>query len=253
MNCVLRLCACIIAAATLLALVPPAAAATIDVSAAASLSDVLRELATQYERASGNRVRLNFGASSTLARQIEAGAPADVFLSADEEKMNRLERLGRIDAPTRRSFLSNRLVIVVADDSATRISSSRDLLRPSFRRIALAEPSTVPAGIYGKEHFQRLGIWRPIEKKVVPLENVRAALAAAAAGNVDAAVVYATDAASNRRVRVAFEIPIGETPEIRYPFALVTGAKKEAALAFLDFLGSKESKKTFRRFGFVIR
>jgi molybdate transport system substrate-binding protein len=231
----------------------PARSETIHVSAAASLAEVVTNLSARFERTTGHRVKLNFGGSSTLARQIEAGAPADVFLSADDEKMARLERLGRIVASTRRDFLGNRLVIVVADDSRAGISSSRDLLSNRFRRIALAEPSTVPAGIYARQHFEGIGIWSGIAKKVVPSASVRAALAAAAAGNVDAAVVYATDPLSSDRVKVACEIPLNETPRIRYVFAAVRGPKETIARGFLEFLASDASQRTFRRYGFLVK
>lgn len=188
-------------------------AAEVKVSAAASLTDALRELATSYEKQSGDTVLFNLGASSTLARQIQEGAPADVFFSADEEKMNGLER-GHLAPGTRRSLLSNSLVVVVAADGPLRMSAIRDLAQPRFRALALAEPQTVPAGIYAKEYLRKIGLWSVVIDRVIPTENVRAALAAVESGNVEAGIVYKTDALISRKVRVAWEVPRGEGPDI---------------------------------------
>ncbi|HEX7155295.1 MAG TPA: molybdate ABC transporter substrate-binding protein [Thermoanaerobaculia bacterium] len=221
----------------------PLRAADIRVYAAASLTDALQEIATTYERQSGDRIRFNFGGSSVLARQIEHGAPADVFLSADEEKMNALERRGLILASTRVSVLSNTLVVV-----GDNIRNVHDLA--NARRIALAEPSSVPAGIYAREYLRKAGVWQRIAPKVVPTESVRAALAAVASGNVDAAIVYRTDALSSKRLRIAYEVPRAVGPRISYPFALVKGAKPRAT-RFLTYLRSPAARAVFARHGFL--
>jgi len=237
----------------LLLLAFPLAAAEIRVSAAASLTDVLRELGTRYERKSGDRILFNLGASSTLAQQIEFGAPADIFLSADDEKMDRLVSKSLIDAASRTTFLGNRLVIVVPDDSRIKLKSSKDLAISRVRRIALAEPLTVPAGIYAKAHLERAGIWKLIEPKVVPVQNARAALAVTESGNVDAAFVYETDARGSRKVRIAVRIAVADTPPIRYPFALTRSSKNPAeARRFLSYLASPEARKVFVKYGFVV-
>lgn len=234
-------------AALLLAL--PLAAAEVRVLAAASLTDALQEIGRDYERRSGDRVVFSFGGSSMLARQIEAGAPADLFLSADEEKMNALARRGLIDPRTRVSVLSNRLVIVVPRRGGRKLGNPRDLVH--CRRIAIAEPSTVPAGIYARQYLQALGIWSAVARKVVPTENVRAALAAVAAGNVDAAIVYRTDAHIQKKVRVAHEVRNG--PRISYPFAaLARAGEPVAARRFLAHLGSPSARDTFARHGFDV-
>jgi molybdate transport system substrate-binding protein len=237
----------------LLLLTIPLRAAEIRVLAAASLTDALGELSATYERRTGDRVILQFGASSLLARQIEAGAPADLFLSADEEKMNLLEQQGEIDSATRVSVLSNRLVIVVADGKA--LTHPRQLTDRAITSIALAEPSSVPAGIYAKAYLQKLGIWKAVAGKVIPTENVRAALGAVRSGNADAAIVYRSDVMTEKNVRVAYEVPRTDSPHISYPVAVLRHAEHPAAARrFLGWLCSKEAAAVFARLGFdVIR
>lgn len=230
----------------------PARAADLTVFAAASLTDALEEIGTAYERAGGGKVALNLGASSTLARQIQEGAPADLFLSADEAKMDALEKRGLILAGTRRSVLSNTLVIVVPADTPSKIASPKDLA--GVRTLALAEPQSVPAGLYAREYLTRLGLWDKVAGKVVPTENVRAALAAVEAGNADAAIVYKTDAGISKRVKVACEVPLAEGPKISYPFAVVAESKqKAAAKRFLAYLESEPALAVFRKHGFLVR
>jgi molybdate transport system substrate-binding protein len=207
------------------------------------LSDALQEIAARYPE----KIVFNFAASSTLARQIDEGAPADLFISADEEKMDALQQKKLIVAATRKSLLSNTLVIVT---DGMVIRHPRDLLRA--RRIALAEPSTVPAGIYARKYLQNIKLWDRIQPKVIPTENVRAALAAVEAGNADAAIVYKTDV--SKKVRLAYEITEPEAPTISYAFAVTTEAQNpEAARRFLDYLASKSASDVFRRHGFIVK
>lgn len=224
------------------------------VFAAASLTDALKEIAASWEIAGGESVVFNFAASSLLARQIREGAPADLFLSADEAQMDGLERAGLVVPGTRRSVLSNTLVAVVPKDSALRIASARDLAGKGVERLALAEPTSVPAGVYSKKFFERVGIWDALAPKVVPTENARATLAAVESGNVDAGIVYRTDAAISKHVRIAFEIPAAMGPAISYPFALVKGAPRETeARRFLAYLGSPAARAVFVRYGFLVK
>lgn len=228
-------------------------AAEVTVFAAASLTDSLKSIAVDYQRRSGDKIILNFGASSTLARQIEEGAPADIFFSADEAKMDGLAAKGLIVKETRRSRLSNVLVIVVAKEEGALISSPGDLATPKVERLALAEPRTVPAGIYAKQYLQKQNLWAALESKVVPLENVRAALAAVEAGNAEASIVYRTDAAISRKVKVAYEVPWQDSPPIRYPMALVKDAPQTAsARRFLRHLETNEAGRIFEAFGFLL-
>ena len=208
----------------------------VHVYAAASLTDALREIGAAYERQTGERVVFNFAGSSALARQIRQGAPADLFLSADEAKMD------AVAAAERTSVLSNTLVIV-----GSGIRTPHDLVG---RRVALAEPSSVPAGIYAREYLTRIGIWSAVAPNVVPTANVRAALAAVESGNVDAAIVYRTDA----RRGFACEIPRSDGPRISYPFAVLRDADNPAgARRFLAYLTSRPSLAVFERHGFLIR
>ena len=226
----------------------------ITVFAAASLTDSLKQIAADYEKTSGDKIVFNFVASSTLARQIEAGAPADLFFSADEAQMDRLAKQGLIDPATRKDRLGNSLVVVVPDDSSLQIKSASDLTNADVKQIALADPRAVPAGVYAKAWLEKLRLWPAIEPKVVPTENVRAALAAVASGNVDAGVVYKTDAAISKRVKIAYEVPRADGPDIRYPMALVKGSPQpEAAKKFLDYLASEEAGQVFARYGFLLR
>src|SRR4051812_766230 len=185
-------------------LVESAAGAEILVHAAASLTDALHEIGIAYEKSSDEHILFNIGASSLLARQISEGAPGDLFISADEEKMDQLEEKNLIDKSSRAALLSNTLVIVTSNDLKQSLRNPKELL--NLKRIALAEPTTVPAGIYARKYLTQIGLWEKIHDHVIPTENVRAALAAVESGNVDAGIVYKTDAAISKKVRVAFEV-----------------------------------------------
>ena len=240
-------------AIALLLLGMPLHAATVMVFAAASLTDSLRELSTAYEARTGDKVVFNLAGSGSLARQIEEGAPADLFISADETSMNHLEKTGRLVTKTRRGLLSNRLVIVVPADSALSITSVRNLAEPRVKRVAFGEPRTVPAGSYTQEYLEKRGLWAEVRRKGVPCESVRAVLAAVESGNVDAGVVYRTDAAISKRVRVAVEVPAQEGPKIIYPMALVRDSKQPAgAKQFLDYLCSDPAGEVFKKHGFIV-
>jgi molybdate transport system substrate-binding protein len=237
----------------LLVVAIPIHAATITVFAAASLTDALKEIAPAYEKQTGDKIVFNFGASSLLARQIEEGAPADVFFSADEAKMDGLEKRGLIVTTTRKSRLSNTLVIVVASDSTLKITSAADLASPPVKRIALADPKAVPAGVYSKAYLEKLKLWTAVESKVVPTENVRAALAAVESGNIEVGMVYKTDAGISKKVKVAYEIPMKEGPAISYPVAVVKDSKNlEAARKLVDYLDSSDTTPVFEKFGFIV-
>jgi len=227
-------------------------AAEIHVFAAASLTDVLKEITSTYEKSSGDKVVFNFAGSNFLARQIEAGAPADIFFSADEAQMDRLEKKNLVVTETRRNRLSNSLVIVVAADSGIRIGSANDLSKTEIKRIALADPAGVPAGIYAKAFLEKENLWQALSPKIVPTENVRGALAAVESGNVEAAIVYKTDAAISRKTKIAFEIPVGKTPPIHYPVALLKDSRQpDAAKKFINYLFSSDATALFQKYGFI--
>jgi molybdate transport system substrate-binding protein len=224
-------------------------AAELTVFAAASLSDALKEISSAYEKSTGDRVSFNFAASSTLARQIQEGARADLFFSADEEKMDQLEKKNLIRKESRRSILSNSLVIAVSPESSVATPADLRLVR----RIALAEPNSVPAGIYAKKYLEQEHLWADLKAKIIPTENVRAALDAVESGNADAAIVYKTDAAISKKVRVGYEVPANTGPRISYALAILTEARNvPAAEKFWQYLQTSTAAKTFAKFGFVV-
>ncbi|MBP8962971.1 MAG: molybdate ABC transporter substrate-binding protein [Opitutaceae bacterium] len=236
---------CILCAAT-------ARAAEINVFAAASLSDVFTELAPQFTAATGHTLRFNFGASGALARQIKEGAPADAIFSADELRVDQLEKAGLLRPGTRRTLLANSLVVVVGIEEVAPVSTLPDLAKPGVRRIAIGEPATVPVGTYTKEHLQKTKLWSQVIDKCVPLDNVRAVLAAVESGNADAGFVYKTDALISKKVRIAIEIPRESGPSITYPGAVLKEARQpEAATAFLDWLAGPAAQAAFAKYGFA--
>jgi len=223
------------------------------VFAAASLTDSLQEIADDYMKTSADKVVFNFGSSGMLARQIHEGAPADIFFSADQAEMDSLEKQDLIVSGSRRNRLSNSLVIIVPSDSKLTIASAKDLTQSAIKRIALADPQTVPAGIYSRKYLEKLALWQTISPKIIPTANVRAALAAVESGNVEAGLVYKTDAAISTKVKVAFAVPPGDGPDIVYPMALVKGAKNaDTARQFLDYLATPAAGRVFEKFGFLL-
>jgi molybdate transport system substrate-binding protein len=229
-------------------------AADIYVSAAASLTDVLKEIAIPYEKQSGDNILFNFAASSVLARQIEEGAPADLIFSADEAKLDALAKEGLLMPETRKSVLSNTLVIVVPNDSTVNFNSAKDLAGADIKKIAVGEPSSVPAGIYAKEYLEKLGVWQSVEDKIVPVESVRAALAAVESGNVDAGIVYKTDALISKKVKMAYEVPASEGPAISYSLAVLKDAKSpDAAKKFAAYIESAPAEEVFQKYGFLLK
>ena len=223
------------------------------VSAATSLTDVLTEIVGLYEEGGAAvRVELNFAGSNTLARQIIAGAPVDLFLSANVEEMRRVEAAGRVRPGGADVLLSNQLVVVTPDDQPAPPRQLADLLEEGVRRVAIGDPEAVPAGVYARQYLEARGLWDDLAGKLIPTRSVRAALAAVEMGNVDAAFVYRTDAAVAPRAVVAFEIPLAEAPAIAYPVAVIDGGASAEAAAFLEFLRSAPVRAVFERAGFIV-
>jgi molybdate transport system substrate-binding protein len=220
------------------------------VFAAASTTEALQEAGRAFSQEHGHTVEFAFGASSDLARQAVAGAPADAFLSADTVRLDQVEKAGLVQAGTRTELLSNRLVVVVPVDSKHQVASAADLRM--MKRLSLADPAAVPAGLYAKAWLEKARVWKELEPRVVPALDVRAALSAVEAGRVDAGVVYATDAAMSKRVRVVFSLPETEGPRIVYPVAALSGGKAPAAgAAFVRFLRGDTARRIFERHGFL--
>jgi molybdate transport system substrate-binding protein len=232
----------------------PAAAETLTVFAAASLKDALDENVRAYQVGTGDKIVVSYAASSALAKQIESGAPADLFISADLDWMDYLERRGLVKVDTRRNLLGNRLVLVAPADS--RISVKIEPGFPLARalgdgRLAMANPDAVPAGKYGKAALEALGVWKDVAPKVVGAENVRAALVLVSRGEAPLGIVYRTDAAVEPKVRIVAEFPENSHPAIIYP-AAVTATGKSAAGALLESLTKPAARAVFRKYGFQI-
>jgi molybdate transport system substrate-binding protein len=223
------------------------------VSAAASLTDVLKEISSGHRAKSKHTVKFNFGPSSGLARQIEEGAPADIFFSADLPQMDNLDKKNLLEPGTRKNLLSNQLVIIVPADSKLALSSPKDLLKADVKKIALAEPSSVPVGVYTSKYLTDEGLWNQLKSKIVPVQDVRATLASVESGNVEAGFVYKTDAAVSKKVKIVYEVPIDKGPKIVYPVAIVKESRrKDAARDFLNYLLTSGSKDLFKKYGFVV-
>lgn len=235
-----------------LALAAAAHAAELTVFAAASLTNALREIAPAYEKASGDRLRFNFGASGALSRQIREGAPADLFFSADQLRADQLEKAGLLLAGTRRAVLANTLVLVVNAETPAPVNAFADLAKTDVGRIAIGEPRTVPAGSYAKTYLESRELWSAVLEKAVPLDNVRAVLAAVETGNTDAGIVYKTDALVSKRVKIAAEVSLSAGLDITYPAAVLKdSAHPEAARALLAYLAGEEAGAVFARHGFL--
>ena len=221
------------------------------VSVAASVHDALAEVAERYGAETGVTISLNPGGSNTLARQIVEGAPAALFLSADELQMDVVEKAGRIVGGTRTRLLTNELVVVAPADGAD-FSLAR-LLEGRVTRLAMGEPSAVPAGVYGRRWLEHEGAWGRLRTKVVPFPTVRAVLSAVEAGRVDAGIVYRTDAMS-ARVRVVARVSAKEHSylDISLPAAVLRGPAESEARRFLEFLKGPLAREIFTRRGFGI-
>ncbi|MEZ5275733.1 MAG: molybdate ABC transporter substrate-binding protein [Opitutaceae bacterium] len=223
------------------------------VFAASSMADVLSEIGRDFESAHDVKVRFNFAASSILARQIASGAPADVFLSADEAKMDQLERQEWLVAGSRIRLLGNQLVLIAPVGQSLVVDSFAALARPEVTRIALADPRSVPAGIYAREYLEDIGLWDVVESKVIPLANVRATLSAVESGNVEAGMVYRTDAVRSTRVRVCAVVPLTDGPVIAYPVAQIRrDVPHPMAGLFVASLFEPSAAGVFQRHGFRV-
>jgi len=236
-----------VATVLLLVLALPAAAAEVTLFAAASLKTALDRLAPAAKIATGHELRLVLAGSSALARQIQKGAPADLFVSANEDWMDLLEADGLLARGTRRDLLTNTLVLVGTDPVPVALA---DLPRAlGGARLAMALVDAVPAGIYGKAALASLGLWDSLSPRVAQADNVRGALALVAAGEAPLGVVYATDALAEPRVTVLARFPEGTHPPIRYPVAAIAPVSP-AAQEVLDWLGSPEARAIFAENGF---
>jgi len=224
------------------------------VLAAASLKDALDEIAFLYQKEKQVVPVIAYGSSAALARQIESGAPADIFISADLDWMDYVEKKNLLAPGTRRNLLGNRLVLIAPAKQPVKLQPAAGF--PIAKalgngRIALAEPNSVPAGRYAKAAFEKLGVWDQVAPRVAAAENVRAALALVSRGETPLGVVYQTDANAERGVMVAGVFPADSHPPIVYPVAALKGAK-EGTAKFLEFLSRPQSRAIFEKHGFAV-
>lgn len=236
--------------AAALALAEQPARNTITVSAAVSLTEALEAVARAYQAAGGGTVRLNFAGSNVLARQIVSGAPVDLFISADELQLDVAARAGAIDVSTRVDLLGNRLAIFTLPGREVRDPAA--LSGSAFRRIAIGDPAAVPAGVYARKFLEAVGLWAAVQPKLVPVSNVRAAVAAVENGSAEAAIAYETDVSGMKTARAALVISGAAAPRIVYPAAIVSASPNRAgAERFLAFLSGPEATAIFRQHKFV--
>lgn len=248
-----RLQASLLAVLLVLGLNSPVAAADVTVFAAASLKEAMDMQARAFEASTGDKVIVSYGASNALARQIEAAAPADVFISADIDWMDYLDRLRLLAPNTRINLLRNTLVLIAPASSTVALK-----VGPGFalaaalgkERLAMANPDSVPAGKYGKAALESLRIWSGVEKQVARAESVRAALALVSRGEAPFGIVYATDALADKGVRVVDAFPPGSHPPIIYPAAVIAGSKSTASRRLLQYLHSPAARGVWEKHGF---
>lgn len=225
------------------------------VSAAASLTDVMKELAADYEKEHPNvRIVFNFGSSGALQQAIENGGETDLFFSAAPKQMNALEQAGLLLEGTRRDLLENEVVLIVPKDGGKDLSDFQQVTAADIQHIALGEPKGVPVGQYSEEVFTKLGILDAVKAKAVYGSDVRQVLSWVEDGEAECGVVYATDAAGSDKVRVAAKAPAGTHKPVIYPAAVLKAAKQaDAARDFLAFTASDSSRKLFEKYGFEVK
>jgi molybdate transport system substrate-binding protein len=234
---------------------PAAQPVELTISAAASPKDALAEIKTGYEKKNPTvKLVYNLGGSGALQKQIEQGAPADIFISAAPKQMNDLEAKNLVNKATRKNLVENKLVLVVPENSALGLSKFEDITSAKVEKFSMGETATVPAGQYGQQVLQKLGLWDKVKDKAVFAKDVRTVLTYVSTGNVEAGIVYKTDAVSpGAKVKIAAVAPEGSHQPIIYPVAILSGAKQgKAAEDFLAYLAGPEAKAVFEKYGFTM-
>lgn len=226
----------------------------LNISAAASLKDAMLEIQKLYFHKQPNiKINLNFGSSGALQTQIEQGAPADLFISAATQQMDALEKKDLIKKGTRKDILANQLVMIVPKDSALNLKDFKDLGQDKVKKIGIGAPESVPAGQYAQQTFKYLNIWNKLQGKMVYGTDVRAVLTYVETGNVDAGIVYKTDALISDKIKVVVAAPAGSHDPIVYPAAILSNSvQPKEAFDLLTFLTAPEGKAVFEKFGFVV-
>jgi len=247
----------IVLALAILACVGSVRAQNVTVFAAASLTDAMNEILKAYGTRPGLDVRGSYGSSATLARQIESGAPADIFFPADEEWMDYLDRRSLIESGTRVSRLGNRLVLVAPAGASRRVEIRKGLdigaLLGAGGRLATGDPASVPVGRYAQQALTWLGQWAALEPRIARADNVRVALAYVERGEAPLGIVYSTDAAISRGVRIVGAFPAESHPPISYPVAIVAKRGSAPVREFRAYLLGAEAAAVFQRYGFSVR
>lgn len=235
---------------------PPAAPQQVEltVSAAVSLKDALTEIQANYRKKSPNvKLVFNLGASGSLQKQIEQGAPADIFISAAPKQMDELEAKNMVHKATRKNLVENKLVLIVPEKSTLGLAKFEDLTKSGVERLGVGEPAVVPAGQYAQQVLQKMGLWDRLKDKIVYAKDVRTVLAYVETGNVEAGIVYKTDAAVSTKVKIAATAPEGTHKPVIYPAAVLTASKQQkAAEEFLAYLAGPEGKAVFEKYGFAM-
>ena len=234
------------------------AATDLTVFAAASTTNALTEIAKFYEAGGNGKVALSFASSSTLARQIASGAPADIFLSADAEWMNYLEEKGLVDTGSRTNLLGNRIVFIVPAASSVQaitVAARLDLtaILGKDGRLSVGDPAHVPVGKYAKAALERLKLWSQVENRIAPAKDVRAGLVLVERGESPLGIVYASDAVISDKVRVVDMFPLDSHPNIEYPVAALKTSNSGAALNFIKFLRTPQTKEIWAKYGFEVK
>lgn len=250
-----RLLAALVVVSALVCHPAPAAAARLLVFAAASLKNALDDIAPEYRNQAKREIVFSYGASPALARQIEAGAPADIFISADRDWMDYLADKQLIKPATRSNLLSNAIVLIAPSGSTLSLA-----ITPNFPlaeslgdgRLAMADPASVPAGKYGKASLETLGVWPSVAARIAPAENVRAALLLVARGETPLGIVYRTDAAAEPGIRIVGTFPDESHPPIIYPVAVTASSSDPGAADFVAYLRSPSAKAAFAKQGFTV-
>ena len=226
---------------------------TLNISAAASLTDALTEIHTLYTKENSNiTITPNFASSGTLQKQIEQGAPCDVFISAAASQMDNLEKGSMIVTESRKNLLNNKVVLVIPADSTLGLTSFNDLTKDIVKKIAIGDPKSVPAGTYGQQAFDKLGITESIQSKLILGSDVRQVLSYVESGDVDAGIVYSTDAVVSSKVKVVASAPEEINAKIVYPVAVIKASQNtDAAQDYIDFLFTAKAKEIFEKFGFT--
>ena len=232
----------------------PASPIELTVCAGVGLTDVIKSINDLYMQENESvTIIANFAAAGTLQQQIEQGAPADVFFTPGVKQMDALQNGGLIINETRRNLLNNKIVLVVPGNSNPGISSFMDLLKENISQIAIGDPESVPAGAYGKQALEQLGIYEQVQLKLILCSDVRQVLGYVEAGNADAGIVYSTDAAITDNVKIAADAPDEVNSQIVYPVAVIKASQNVAAAkAYIAFLFSDEAKAIFEQYGFVV-